>query len=76
MESKPKDRESQNKRIAAHLKAGGSISPLRALEMFGTLRLSARCFDLQRPPYNLNIKSELIHEGRYKFARYTLNRKK
>lgn len=64
--------ESQNKRIAKHLKSGKSISPLRALELFGCFRLASRIFDIQRPPYNLNITSELIHEGSYKFARYSI----
>jgi len=64
--------ESQNKKIARHLKEGKSISPLRALEMFGCFRLASRIFDISNPPFNLNIKSEMVHEGSYKFARYKL----
>ncbi len=75
MTNKP-DRLSQNKMIAKHLKAGGSISPLRALEMFSCMRLASRIYDLSNPPYSMSIKSELIHEGNYKFAKYTLNKRK
>ncbi len=69
MTNKP-DRLSQNKAIAKHLKSGKSISPLRAFALFSTLRLAARCFDLKRPPYNLNIISEMVYEHPVKFARY------
>lgn len=38
---------SQNKRIAAWLLDGHSITPLGALRMFGCLRLGARIWDLR-----------------------------
>lgn len=66
------DIDSQNKRIAAHLKQRKSISPMRALNLFGCFRLSARIYDLQRPPYNLNISREMVYEHPVKFARYKL----
>jgi hypothetical protein len=64
--------ESQNKMIAKHLKSGKSIAPMRALQLFGTLRLASRIWDLSNPPYNLNIKSEMVYEHPVKFARYRI----
>lgn len=75
MTNKP-DRLSQNKAIAKHLKSGKSLSPLRALALFSTLRLAARCFDLKRPPYNLNIVSELVNEYPVRFSRYYIPKPK
>ena len=37
----------QKQKILAHLKAGLSITPLDALEMFECFRLGARIFDLR-----------------------------
>ncbi len=62
--------ESQNKLIKRHLQSGKSISPLMALNKYGILRLAARCFDLKRQ--GMNIKSEMVYEGPYKYAKYTL----
>lgn len=39
--------ESQNKQILAHLKRGGSITGLAAVERFGCTRLAARVRDLK-----------------------------
>jgi hypothetical protein len=39
--------DSQNKQIIKHLMGGGKITPLEALNKFGSLRLSARIFDLR-----------------------------
>jgi hypothetical protein len=50
--------ESQNKRIAAHLKSGRSLTPLDALYQFGCFRLGARIYDLRRQ--GMKIKAEMI----------------
>jgi len=51
-------KESQNKLIAEHLKAGRKITPLDALYQFGCFRLSARIYDLRRE--GMNIKAQTV----------------
>ena len=62
--------QSQSKKILAHLKAGKTITPLQALNLFGCMRLSARIYDLNEKGHN--IKSEMISIGKKRFARYYL----
>ena len=50
--------ESQNKQIKAWLESGKSITPLAALNLFGSFRLGARIFDLKND-YGMNIKTEM-----------------
>jgi hypothetical protein len=73
---KKTDRLSQNAAIAKHLKSGKSLSPLRALDLFGCFRLASRIYNLKNPPYNLNIQSELVSEYPVKFARYYIPKPK
>lgn len=40
--------ESQNEQILRHLKAGKSITPMDALRLYGSLRLSGRIFELKK----------------------------
>lgn len=68
-------RESQNKAIAKHLKAGKKISPLMALKLYGCYRLAARIFDISNPPFNLVIESKMIYLTPVKFAQYKLLKK-
>lgn len=39
---------SQNLEILEHLKTGATLTPLEALRMFGSLRLSGRIYDLKQ----------------------------
>ena len=65
--------ESQNAILRKHLKSGKSIAPLQALNQYGIYRLASRCFDLRNDPKKpLNIKTEMIHEGPVKYAKYYL----
>lgn len=50
--------QSQNARILSHLKNGGRITSLEALNQFGCLRLSARIKDLRDRGYE--IQSQFI----------------
>ena len=38
----------QNEEILSHLKTGAIITPLEALNMFGSLRLAGRIFELKK----------------------------
>ena len=65
--------ESQNKQIKAWLESGKSITPLDALNLFGSFRLGARIFDLKND-YGMNIKTEMIEVNGKRFARYSLEK--
>jgi hypothetical protein len=62
--------ESQNAILRKHLKSGKSIAPLQALNNFGIYRLAARISDLRND--GMRIKTEMIHLGNVKFAKYYL----
>lgn len=59
---------SQNEMIKKHLLKGNSITPLQALELFGSLRLGARIYDLRKK--GLKIKTLRVVEGRKNYAKY------
>ena len=63
--------ESQNKQIKAWLESGKSLTPLDAINLFNSLRLGARVFDLKND-YGMNIKTEMVEENGKRFARYSL----
>ena len=65
--------ESQNKQIKAWLESGKSLTPLEAINLFNSLRLGARVFDLKND-YGMNIKTEIVKENGKRFARYSLAR--
>lgn len=67
-------RRSQKDKIKAYLQSGKSITPLDALEMFGSFRLGAIIFTLREE--GMPIKTEFV-TNRYKtkFAKYTLEQK-
>ena len=65
--------ESQNKQIKAWLESGKSITPMDALNLFGSFRLGARIFDLKND-YGMNIKTEMVEENGKRFARYSLEK--
>lgn len=60
----------QNQNILQYLKAGNRITPLEALNKFGSLRLGARIHDLKRLGYN--IQKEIKTQGKQHFAEYYL----
>ena len=61
---------SQNQDILRHLKAGNSITPLDALNLFGCFRLAARIYDLRLQGHW--IQSLEAREGNKSFAEYKL----
>lgn len=63
--------ESQNKQIKAWLESGKSITPLDALNLFGSFRLGAKILYLKND-YGMNIKTEMVEENGKRFARYSL----
>ena len=63
--------ESQNKQIKAWLESGKSITPMDALNLFGSFRLGARIFDLKND-YGMNIKTEMVEVNGKRYAKYSL----
>ena len=63
--------ESQNKQIKAWLESGKSITPLDALNLFGSFRLGARIFNLKND-YGMNIKTEMVEVNGKRYAKYSL----
>ncbi len=61
----------QAENILAYLKAGGTLTPLDALERFGCFRLGARVFDLRERGYDI-ISERLTVPGGKVVAKYSL----
>lgn len=68
--------ETQIKQILEYLKSGNSLTKQEALFMFGCWNSGDVIYKLRRPPYSLNIKTEMVNgvsRGReVTFARYSL----
>jgi hypothetical protein len=62
--------ETQNTAIKQHLESGATITPLEALEKYGSFRLSGRIHDLRRK--GLPIETKIIKAGNKHFAEYKL----
>ena len=58
----------QIQEIKKHLEKGYEITPIRALNLFGCFRLSARIFDLRRE--GMEIKTRIVRDGQKHFAAY------
>ena len=61
---------SQQQDIIYHLHNIGSITPIEALNLYGSFRLGAIIFNLRQDGYNIETKIE--HKGRKMWARYSL----
>ena len=61
----PESAASQRSQIAAYLMAGNHITPLEALNKFGSLRLSAVIFDLKKQGYKINSAQVKTASGKY-----------
>jgi hypothetical protein len=59
---------SQTEAILKHLKAGNKLTPLQALQKFGTLRLSGRVLELRQAGYD--IKRTMVRRGASRVAQY------
>lgn len=66
-------KQSQRYRIRKYLEKGKSITPWKALILFGCFRLGARIWEL-RHKYHLDIVTQRVHKGEKTFALYKLRR--
>lgn len=62
--------KTQQEQILNHLKYRGPITPLAALNLYGSFRLGAVIFNLKALGHN--IKTDMVSNGRKHFAKYTL----
>lgn len=70
-----KVQETQDERVLQHLLSGKSITPLEALDLYGSFRLSSIIFRLRDRGYDIRTEMVTIRKGT-RVARYTLNQKK
>lgn len=55
-----------------HLYRGNSVTPLEALKLFSSMRLSSIIFDLRQEGHN--IKTIMIKDGKKCYAKYVMER--
>ena len=61
---------SQNSLILKHLQSGKTLTPIDALNLFGSLRVGARIKNLRDLGHN--VITEMISQGGKTFARYSM----
>lgn len=61
----PESANTQRAQIANYLMAGNHITPLEALNKFGSLRLSAVIFDLKKQGYKINSQKVKTESGKF-----------
>ena len=64
--------ESQNAKILAYLQEGNKLTALKALNLFGCLRLGSRIFDLRERGYNITKEMITLVNGK-RVAEYSYN---
>lgn len=67
---KPLHAGGQADRILGHLASGKTLTPLQALQRFGTLRLSGRILELRQRGHD--IRTDMVRRGQKRVARYWL----
>lgn len=60
----------QNEIIAAHLRAGGTLTMVEALQQYGCARLASRIDELRQQ--GMDIETIMERRGRKRYARYIL----
>lgn len=68
----PESSASQASQIAAYMMQGNKITPLEALDLFGSLRLSAVIFVLRERGYKIQVERVKTNTGKW-VAQYWIN---
>lgn len=68
----PESSASQASQIAAYMMQGNKITPLEALDLFGSLRLSAIIFVLRERGYKIQVERVKTNTGKW-VAQYWIN---
>ena len=66
---------SQTQKILKHLKTGQSLTPIRALNWYGIMRLAARIIELREAGYNIETQMLVTRDGK-RYATYRLKEEK
>jgi len=61
---------SQTRDILRHLSKGHSLTPLQALEKFGTFRLAARVLEIEQQGHR--VKRRMVKVGGARVAQYSI----
>ena len=61
---------SQTLQIQRYLASGKTLTPIEALQKFGSLRLAARILEIKAAGHK--VKTEMVKVGNVRFARYSL----
>lgn len=67
-----KSSASQNARILAYMQEGGKITSLKALNLFGCMRLASRIHDLIERGYSIHKERIQVESGKY-VTEYSIN---
>lgn len=62
----------QKDRILDHLKSGASLTPLEALQLYGSMRLSAVIHDLKKEGWDIHTDMVFDAASGKSYARYKL----
>lgn len=65
----------QNLQILSYLKAGNTITPMDALDLFGCFRLAGRVFELKQDGWPIECDGIMTDNGKV-VGHYTLNQDK
>ena len=68
----PESSASQASQIASYMMQGNKITPLEALNLFGSLRLSAVIFVLRERGYKIQVERVKTNTGKW-VAQYSIN---
>lgn len=68
----PESSASQASQIASYMMQGNKITPLEALDLFGSLRLSAVIFVLRERGYKIQVERVKTNTGKW-VAQYSIN---
>ena len=68
----PESSASQASQIASYMMQGNKITPLEALDLFGSLRLSAIIFVLRERGYKIQVERVKTNTGKW-VAQYSIN---
>ncbi|PIT43804.1 hypothetical protein BHC46_12435 [Snodgrassella alvi] len=62
----------QTIQILEYMRAGNSITPIEALQLFGCMRLGARIYDLKQDGHVINTLMVKDEKSGVRYARYSL----
>ena len=63
---------SQKSRILEHMRTGNSITPVEALNLYGSLRLGARIAEIRSDGYTIHMKLVKDEKTGKRYAQYSM----